>query len=426
MVSVAAFIHHGDTENTELAQRKLKKLMSEVTSIKIFSLVEATTVNAVAKNVLEFHRAARELSEQSPDFPKIAAHVVTFERKRASGQATNEFVTAARQLQLEVEVIPERRRFDLRTLAALKRVVELQSPDIVVTHSVKSHFLMWRSQLWRKYPWVAFHHGYTTTDLKMRAYNLLDRRSLPHADQLVTVCHAFAVELARKTGVATAKVLVRHNSVRPMPMVAASHVQSLKTRLGVAADERLVLTIGRLSREKAQLDLLIAFNRLRETNPEHSSKLIIVGDGPERGALQAAAEAHGIKELVIFTGQVTDVQAFYAAADVFVLPSHSEGSPNVLLEAMAAKVPIVATAVGGVPEIVENNESALLVPVSDPDAMSAAIARVLTDSQLARRLTEASAVLVAKEYSPEEYARSVVEIYRSVIDARSPSGSHGP
>lgn len=389
--------------------------------IKILSLVEATTVNAVANNVLEFHRAARELSEQFLDFPTITAHLVTFERKRAAteaAQAPNEFVTAARQLQLEVEVIPERRRFDLRTLPALRNVVELQKPDLVVTHSVKSHFLQWRSQLWREYPWVAFHHGYTTTDLKMRAYNWLDRWSLPTADHLVTVCHAFARELASSTGVPLEKISVRHNSVRPKPQVAAVDVQSLRTRLGIASDERIVLTVGRLSREKAQIDLLAAYKRLRATNPDISSKLIIVGDGPERRRLEAAAAAYGIRERVIFTGQISEVQLFYAAADVFVLPSHSEGSPNVLLEAMAANLPIVATAVGGVPEIVENNESALLVPVNDLDAMAAALVRILSDQNLAERLTTNSAVLVANQFTPEKYVRALVEIYRDVIKAR--------
>lgn len=396
--------------------------MSEAAApIKILSLVEATTINAVAKNVLEFHRAAQELREQSFDFPTITAHLATFERKRAAteaAQAPNEFITAARQLQLEVEVIPERRRFDLRTLPALRNVVELQKPDLVVTHSVKSHFLLWRSQLWREYPWVAFHHGYTTTDLKMRAYNWLDRWSLPSADRLVTVCHAFARELASSAGVPLEKISVRHNSVRPKPQVAAVDVQSLRTRLGIASDERIVLTVGRLSREKAQIDLLAAYKRLRATNPDISSKLIIVGDGPERRRLEAAADACGIRERVIFTGQISEVQLFYAAAQVFALPSHSEGSPNVLLEAMAANLPIAATRVGGVPEIVENNESALLVPVNDPDALAAALVRILSDQNLAERLTTNSAALVANQFTPEKYVRALVEIYGNVINAR--------
>lgn len=390
--------------------------------IKILSLVEATTINAVAKNVMEFHRAARELSEQCLDFPTIAAYLVTFERKRAATEATqapNEFVMAARQLQLEVEVIPERRRFDLRTLPAVRNVVELQKPDLVVTHSVKSHFLLWRSQVWREYPWVAFHHGYTTTDLKMRAYNRLDRWSLPTADHVVTVCHAFARELASSTGVPLEKISVRHNSVRPKPRVAAVDVQSLRTRLGIASGDRIVLTVGRLSREKAQIDLLAAYKRLGATNPDISSKLIIVGDGPERRRLEAAADAHGIRERVIFTGQISEVQLFYAAAQVFALPSHSEGSPNVLLEAMAANLPIVATAVGGVPEILEDNESALLVPANDPQAMAAAIARVLTNQNLAERLTNNSAALIASRFTAEQYVRSLTEIYREVIDSRA-------
>jgi glycosyltransferase involved in cell wall biosynthesis len=176
--------------------------------------------------------------------------------------------------------------------------------------------------------------------------------------------------------------------------------------------------VGRLSREKAHIDLLEAFKRLSESNPEISSKLIIVGDGPERARLETAAKSLGCKERVIFAGHVSDVRTFYVTADVFVLPSHSEGSPNVLLEAMAANLPIVATAVGGVPEMVENNESALLVPPNDPPSIAGAIARLLTDEELVLRLTTNAATLVDTRYTPENYVRSVVEIYRGVIDVR--------
>jgi glycosyltransferase involved in cell wall biosynthesis len=319
---------------------------------------------------------------------------------------------------LEVVVVPERRRFDLGTIPALRDAVELQKPDIIVTHSVKSHFLLWRSRVWREYPWVAFHHGYTTTDLKMRAYNRFDRWSLPTADRLVTVCEAFARELAKTTGVAFEKISVQHNSVRPKPRAAAEDVRTLKTRLGIADGERLLLSVGRLSREKAHVDLLAAYKLLQNANPNISSRLIVVGDGPERARLEAAAEAQGLKQRVIFTGQIGEVQVFYAAADVLVLPSHSEGSPNVLLEAMSAGLPIVATAVGGVPEVVKHDESALLVPAADPGALAAAIARVLTEQNLGERLTTNSAALIADRFTPPQYARALVEIYRDVIEGR--------
>jgi glycosyltransferase involved in cell wall biosynthesis len=393
-----------------------------MTPIKLLTIVEATSINAVAKIVLEFYRAARELSQTQPDFPAIEGCVVTFDRQRA-GAPPNDFVRSARELGLDVEVIPERRRFDLSVTPALSRIVETRAPGLLVTNSVKSHFLMWRSRLWRKHPWVAFHHGYTDTDRKMRLYNRLDRWSLPHADRVVTVCHAFAKELTAITGVPLEKISVQHNSIRHPPQVSAADIDAVRKRFGIDERERVVLAVGRLSREKAHLDLIQAFKRLCETTADISLKLVIVGDGPERARLEAAAESLGDKERVAFTGQVSDVRPFFALADVFVLPSHSEGSPNVLLEAMAANVPIVATAVGGVPEIVANNESALLVQPSDPPALAAAISSLLTDKDLGQRLARNAANLVDTQFDPERYVRSLVKIYREVIEGRRPRSS---
>ncbi len=343
---------------------------------------------------------------------------MTFERRQDESGSPNEFVTAVRELGLAVDVIPERRRFDLSVLPALRKVIEERSPSIVVTHSVKSHFLLWRSRISRHCPWVAFHHGYTSTDRKMRVYNRLDRWSLPSADRLITVCRAFARELSRSTGVALGNIAVLHNSIRQQPPASETEVKDLRSRFGIANDESLILAVGRLSKEKAHIDLLAAFSRLHESNPEVKSRLFIVGDGPERGRLEAAADSLGVKDRVVFTGQLSYVWPFYFAADVFALPSHSEGSPNVLLEAMAAGIPIVATEVGGVPEMVEHNQSALLVPASDRPALAAAIARVLTDGELARRLTTNASALVGTRYSPENYVRSLVEIYREVVKTR--------
>lgn len=385
-----------------------------MTSIRLLTLVEATTVNAVAKTVLEFYRTARDLSA---DFPVIEGCIVTFDRQ-GDGARPNDFVIAARELGLDVEVIPERRRFDLRVIPALRGIVEARRSDLIITNSVKSHFLIWRSRLWRKQPWVAFHHGYTDTDRKMRLYNRLDRWSLPHADRLVTVCHAFAQELSGSTGVPMEKISVQHNAIRRQPPASSDVIETLRKRLGIGKSERVVLSVGRLSREKAHQDLIEACESLRETKPEVAFKLIIVGDGPERSRLEAAVESKESKASVIFTGQVNDVHSFYAIADVFVLPSHSEGSPNVLLEAMAANLPIVATAVGGVPEMLADHESALLVPPNDPPSLATAISSLLGDKVLVQRLVANAGALVDTRFDPETYARSLVKIYREVIERR--------
>ncbi len=198
--------------------------------------------------------------------------------------------------------------------------------------------------------------------------------------------------------------------------MSTAEAEALRNRLEIGVDERVMLSVGRLSREKAHIDLLQAFKLLGEARPDLSLKLIILGDGPERARLEAVADS--LCGHIIFAGQVSDVRPFYATADVFALPSLSEGSPNVVLEAMAANLPIVATAVGGVPEMLENNESALLVPPNDPPSIAAAIASLLTDKQLAQRLAKKAATLVDTQYGPEKYVRSLVEIYSGVIEGR--------
>ena len=265
---------------------------------------------------------------------------------------------------------------------------------------------------------MAFHHGYTNTDRKMRLYNRLDRWSLPKADIVVTVCNPFADELAAAMGVSKIKLRVQHNAMRPRAEPHAGDVRSLQQQLALSTNQSVILSVGRLSKEKGHADLLECFRQLCEEHPHLDCKLVIVGDGPERESLLANARASGVNERIVFTGQVADVAPFYAIADVCVLPSHSEGSPNVLLEAMAARVPVVATNVGGVPEIVEDEKSALLVPPGEPSSLAAGIARVLHDSNLQSRLTEAAAALVVKNHSAKDYAQSIMRIYEMAVSSR--------
>jgi len=140
-------------------------------------------------------------------------------------------------------------------------------------------------------------------------------------------------------------------------------------------------------------------------------QLVLVGDGPERSNLVRAAAAARVPAPVIFAGHQRDVRPFYGMADLFVLPSHSEGSPNVLLEAMAAGVPVVATAAGGVPEMTESEETALLVPPSDPEALAGAMIRLLADPPLATRLAANASAMIQSRFSPETYERELTAIY---------------
>src|ERR1043166_4466232 len=247
--------------------------------MKILSVVEATNLNAVAKLVLEFYVTANELAQSRHDLPAVYGSIVTFDRATTGAEEPNDFIAAVRAAGIELDIIAERRRFDLSVIQALTNIAQRRQPDIIVTNSVKSHFIMWRSKLWQQYPWVAFHHGYTSTDRKMRLYNRFDRFSLPKADAVVTVCDAFARELTKAARVPAEKIRVQHNSIRPTPPPAAEDVRAWRERLEISNDQRVILSIGRLSKEKAHADLIEAFRQLCDAHPDLNCKLLVVGDG---------------------------------------------------------------------------------------------------------------------------------------------------
>jgi glycosyltransferase involved in cell wall biosynthesis len=396
-------------------------------TIKLLSLIEATTVTGPAKNLLNFCRLIRSDHFNEAGLPRLEVSIVTFHRLPRQGNsngdredlintAPNSFVTAARSEGIEVDVIDERFRFDPTIIEKLRRVVLRRSPDIIQTHMIKSHFLIKLTGLAKQYPWVAYHHGYTTTDMKMRGYNQLNRWSLPSAKRVITVCGAFAKQLER-AGVQAKRIEVCHNSVVAPARATNEDCAALKFSLGITEDERVLLVVGRLSREKGHRDLIDATALLHKMNPELNFKLVIVGDGPERAHLQRAASEVGLSRRVLFIGHVEDIAPFYAIADALALPSHSEGSPNVLLEAMAGEVPVVATNVGGIPEIAVAEESALLVAAHDPQLFAGALRRILTNPQLAQTIRANAKARVDAHFSPKAYAQSLIRIYQELVPA---------
>jgi glycosyltransferase involved in cell wall biosynthesis len=285
------------------------------------------------------------------------------------------------------------------------------APDIVQTNNVKSHFLVKLARLHKRHRWIAFHHGYTATDAKVKLYNQLDRWSLPSADRAVAVCGPFRDQLV-SIGVRRERIRVLHNSaaVQHGPFDSAT----VRHKFGIPRTAKVLLTVGRLSYEKGHADLLSSLGSLTRTHPDLDWRWLVVGSGPEQTRLEALARSKGLAERIIFAGQQADVLPFYAAADAMVLPSHTEGSPHVVLEAMSAGIPIVATRVGGVPEIL-NQDLAVLVPPGDETAMTDAIADLLSDSAAAERRAEAARCVLDKRFSHEAYRRELVQLYGEVL-----------
>ncbi|MBV9610271.1 MAG: glycosyltransferase family 4 protein [Acidobacteria bacterium] len=374
--------------------------------IKILALVEASTVTSPVRLLLDFGVQAR-----SPNDVRAELTLATFVRGQSHPA---ELVAAAQSAGIPLRLIPERFRFDRSVIAHLQRLADELAPDIIQTEHVKSHFLLRMSGLNRKYAWVAFHHGYTTTDMKVRAYNQLDRWSLAAAMRVITVSDSYAHELARQ-GVPPSRLRVVHSAIHPIGKRSDAEIERLRQSLGLLPDGRVLLAVGRLSDEKGHLDLIAAFKQVRDSLPSAAVRLIIAGEGPERSRIEAKAVSLGIREHVTLLGHVADASPYYDIADVMVLPSHREGSPIVLLEAMAAGLPIVATAVGGVPEIVNDGEDTILVEGRNPAALADGIVRVLSDGNLARSLGQNAMHAITERFSPAKRARTLMDFYKEIV-----------
>jgi glycosyltransferase involved in cell wall biosynthesis len=375
-----------------------------VTPIRVVAFVEAASVTGPAGNLIRFCKMTRKDDE-------IRVSIAAFHRGAGSHPPSNPFFDALSRAGIEVDLIRERRRFDPDVVRQMREIAERRSADLIQTHAVKSHFLARYGGLHRRHRWLAFHHGYTAEDFKMRLYMSLDNWSLRGARRVVTVCGPFAKMLAAKRGVPPDRIEVLPNSIEPLPPPEPSVLQELSHNLALPENARVILSIGRFSSEKGQMDLLRAFALLNKPN----LRLVLVGSGIDRPRLEKAVASYRIGGQVIFAGQQRDVWPYFGLADVFVLPSLSEGSPNVLLESMAARTPIVATSVGGVPETVEHESTALLTPPQSPHELAGAISRVLDSPDLGARLTASAYARVTENFSPESYYRRLRRIYDRVI-----------
>jgi glycosyltransferase involved in cell wall biosynthesis len=393
--------------------------------IRVLTLIESATVTGPARNIIEFAKLARQ---PESDLPEVEVTLLTYKR----GPEESALALAARDAGVPVITIDERRRWDLQVLPQLRRAIVQHNPDILETRNVKSHFFVRLLRMQNQYPWIAWNHGYTATSRLDSAYTQLDRWSLRGVHRMVTVCKPFADKLV-SLGVPREKISIFHNAVKPFTPPSAEDIERVRAELAlprsrtprdlghpqtIADDETVILSVGRLSYEKNHADLLRAGAALAAAQNAPHFRIAIVGDGPERGPLQRLAQQLGIEKLVTFAGFQRQTAPYYALASVVGVPSHSEGSPNVVLEAMAAGLPVVANKVGGVPEILEETVTGLMVPEGDTAAMAHALKRVLESEELRDRLGSAARARALSDYTPDAYRRKLANFYARVLTGR--------
>ena len=309
---------------------------------------------------------------------------------------------------------------DALGLIELVRLFRRVRPDIVHLNSSKMGFLGRLAAALAGVPIrVLTAHGWAFawhTGVASRMYRLADRLMAPLTTCVIAVSHQQRAAGLRAGTCRAGRTVVIHNAVEPGPA---------PRRPASGGPVRLV-SVGRPSPPKDVVTLVRALALV----PSGSVRVRLVGDGRERPALEAEAARLGVDGALEFLGERRDVPALLADADVFVLSSRSEGMPVSVLEAMAAGLPVVASAVGGVPEVVVSGETGVLVPPGDPPALAEALARLAADPDLRLRFGRAGRTRAEEHFGLPAFRRAHLELYQRELRARglpapTPSGAKG-
>jgi glycosyltransferase involved in cell wall biosynthesis len=302
-----------------------------------------------------------------------------------------------------------------QTVDAIKR----HGIDVLHTHGYRSDFVGLISARVAGVPIVSTVHGWTPVSLKLRGYQALDRFCLKRFDAVVCVSTLLHQEFAR-LGVRADRLVYLPNAVTvPQRIPGAREVA--RRLLGIAPEEKIIVAVGRLSPEKG-LDLLLeAF--ARQFGSGRGVRLMLVGDGPDLARLKSLAGRLGLQERVVFAGFCSQVADYYAAADLFVMSSHTEGFPMSLLEAMAWGLPALVTAVGGIPDIIDSGSDGFLVPAGDAVPLAGAMGKLLGDPAWAGEMGRLAAQKIAQRFASDQWAAALGKVYARV--AKTQVGGRG-
>jgi glycosyltransferase involved in cell wall biosynthesis len=283
--------------------------------------------------------------------------------------------------------IPESGPCDPRALRRLASLIRSFRPDVLHAHDYKTNVLSALFGKWFGVPAVTTLHGYVSVSPRLNAYYRIDRWALRRMER-VFVVSSDLIEYARQTPVAPERIVLIENGIDLDEFRRRRTVTEAKLALGLDPHTFTVAAVGRLTEEKGFDVLIRAAKLLRDGG--WRGRILIAGEGPDRAALESLIGELACGDVVRLMGYRSDVADLLQASDAFVLSSRREAFPNAVLEAMALQAPIVATRVAGVPDMLVDGESGLLVDAEDASGIAAALRRLSDDRTLGERLARAA------------------------------------
>ncbi len=310
---------------------------------------------------------------------------------------------------IESHVIPCSGRLDRGAIRRIRELAAQMGADVVHAHGYKADLYVYFALRRSRMALVSTCHTWYDVDAKDYFYGVVDRLTLRSYERIVAVSEGVREYLLRAR-VRAEKISMIRNGIDLRTFDRASAV--VKAELGWSAYP-LVGLVGRLSIEKGVDIFLAAAALVLAELPD--TKFVVAGDGPDRAKLDALIGELGMGASVRMLGRRDDMAAVYASLDLMVSSSRREGLPMAILEAMASRVPLIATAVGGVPTVVLDGRTGVLVPEVDAGMLAKGIVALLRDGALRERLGVAARQLVEDEFSAQRMTADYLRVYEEAV-----------
>ncbi|WP_170230278.1 glycosyltransferase [Aneurinibacillus danicus] len=331
------------------------------------------------------------------------------------------FAEELRKRNIRVIVLDTYGRFDFRLVKGLTRVFQEEKPELIHSHGVKANFFCrLAARSLPRVPIVTTIHSVLRYDYpNPLAYFLASRMELwtrKWNDHYIAISNSIKQSL-ESDGVKSQDITLIHHGIPIEEFKTEDAPEEIRRSLGLPADAFVIGTVSRLVAVKGLTDLMQAFILLAEEHPR--VHWLVIGDGPEKGPLENMAKEAGISDRVHFAGFRQDVPRCLHAMDLFISPSYSEGLGLSLLEAMAAKKPVISTMVGGIADFLVDYLNGLVIPTKNPEEIKQNIVILMEDEDLRMKLAEAGYRTVKEEYTLTHMAMKTKELYRQLIRANT-------
>jgi len=341
--------------------------------------------------------------------------LVAYYRRKDASPFVHPMLDEASKRALEIEQWEDMAWLSPSVIRRLARKLKMGGFSLLHTHDYKTNLLGGIAARLAGVNPIATLHLHDLSTRRLRLYRILDLVGLRSFPRVIAVAEALRRELIA-AGLPPSKVVTIHNGIEGQGFAAGAFTRAerLRQQLGIGTDQPVISTIGRLSPQKGQRDFLESAARVLKAVP--NAMFLVLGDGPAKEELRDLCRSLNIQDAVSFLGHQRDVAAFMALSNCIVLASVREGLPYVLLEALALARPVVATQVGGVPELVQDGEAGLVVPPRKPDRLAEAILYLLRNPAEAARLGQEGRERVLREFTAEVMGYKTAEVYRAVLE----------